>query len=218
MPRKGEYQDLSGRKFNLLTVLEFVEMRKRTPYWKCRCDCGNETIVAADHLKSNHTRSCGCWSKSRMPKLNYKHGLSKTKLYYAYRNMLNRCNRDSNDMYRLYGARGITVCNDWLGENGFCNFSEWALNNGYKEGLQIDRINNDVGYSPSNCRWVDRLQQANNKRNNVLVMVNGEVGTVGNMARKHGIDYWNLLHYAKGGKNCMYPDLEIEVVNNEQYV
>lgn len=213
MPRKGEYKDLVGMKFNRLFVVEFVEMRKRTPYWRCVCDCGNETVVAADHLKNSHTKSCGCLNIERARKKNYKNGLSCTKLYYTYKNICNRCNRPANEMYHLYGGRGITVCDEWLGKNGFVNFAKWALENGYEEGLTIDRIDNDKGYSPDNCRWVDRFVQANNKSNNRYVKVNGEVGTVGDMARKYNIDYWNLLHYSKGGKNTMYPGLRIEVAN-----
>lgn len=215
MPRKGEYQDLTGIKFNRLTVVRFVEMRNRTPFWLCKCDCGNERIVSSSHLKNNHTRSCGCWNKDRIRMQNYKNGLTNTKLYYAYHNMINRCNRKDNAMYKNYGGRGITVCEEWLGRDGFMNFANWAISNNYRDGLQIDRIDNDKGYSPSNCRWVDRFTQANNKRTNIFVKVNGEIGTVGNMARKHNVDYWNLLHYAKGGKNCMYPDLRIEVVEVE---
>ena len=101
------------------------------------------------------------------------------------------------------------MCDEWIGANGFVNFANWALSNGYNEELTLDRIDNEKGYSPSNCRWVDKYQQANNKRNNRYVMVNGEIDTVGNMARKHNISYWNLLHYAKGGKNMKYPQLDI---------
>lgn len=216
MPRKGEYQDLTGKRFNRLTVIKLQERTDRRRYmWLCKCDCGNEIVVSSDHLKSNHTRSCGCWNKDRIKKLNYKNGLSNTKLHYAYHNMCNRCMRKNNYEYKHYGGRGVVICDEWLGKNGFLNFSNWALSNGYEEGLQIDRIDNNKGYSPDNCRWSNRIQQANNKRNNVYVSVNGEVDTVANMARKHNLNYWNLLHYAKGGKNCMYPHLRIEVASIE---
>lgn len=218
MPRKGEYKDITGMKFNRLYVLEFVEIRNHTPFWKCKCECGNETIVSGEHLKSGHTKSCGCLHNELIKGLNLKNGLSCTKLYYAYRNMINRCNWEKGEMYYRYGGRGISVCDEWLGKNGFLNFAEWALDNGYSESLTLDRIDNDKGYSPDNCRWADKFVQANNKRTTHYIKINGEVGTVANMARKYNVSYWNLLHYAKGGKNMKYPDLKIEVANeSEQY-
>lgn len=216
MPKKGVYKDLTGIKFNRLTVIELAEIRKRTTFWKCECDCGNTVIVSSDHLKTGHTKSCGCLNRERIKMQNYKNGLSNSKLHYAYYNMCNRCNRKDNYQYNSYGGRGIAVCEEWIGEKGFINFAEWALKNGYSEELTIDRIDNDKGYSPDNCRWVDKFVQANNKRNNRYVKVNGDIGTVSNMARKYGIDYWNLMHYAKGGQNCKYPNFRIEVTSDAE--
>jgi hypothetical protein len=117
-------------------------------------------------------------------------------------------------MFKHYGARGIRVCDDWKNkENGFECFSKWAFDNGYKESLTLDRIDCNKGYCPENCRWVDAYVQANNKRKNWYLKINGEIDTVGNWARRLNISYWNLLHYAKGGKNMKYPDLEVESVN-----
>lgn len=217
MPRKGEYKDLTGMKFNRLTVIKLFERTPKRKYmWLCRCDCGKALVVLGDHLKNNHTRSCGCWNRERIGKVNYKNGLTTTKLYYAYRNMCNRCNRPDNQEYSTYGGRGIKVCEEWLGENGFLKFAEWALNNGYKENLTIDRIDNNKGYCPDNCRWVDIFVQANNKRNTRFIKINGEIDTVANMARRLDVDYWNLMHYSKGGKNCKYPNLRIEVVSDAE--
>lgn len=213
MPRKGDYEDITNHKYGNLTVLKLEKVINRRYMWLCKCDCGNKVVVSGNHLKNGHTKSCGCYNKNRIKKLNYKNGLSSTKLYYTYRNMLNRCYRCSNDMYADYGGRGIIVCDEWLGADGFINFSKWVLNNGYQEKFTIDRIDNNKGYSPNNCRWVDKYVQANNKRNNHYIKINGEIDTVGNMARKYNVSYWNLLHYSKGGKNCKYPELNIEVVN-----
>ncbi len=215
MPKKGDYIDLVGMKYGRLSVVSFSEIKDRKTYFLCRCECGKEKIVESSKLRSGHTKSCGCIGIDRIRNLNYKTGLTKTKLYYSYRNMLNRCYRTTTDMYRLYGQRGIGVCDEWLGEDGFLNFSKWAKSNNYKDGLQLDRIDNEKGYSPDNCRFVDSFVQANNKRNNRFVKVNGEVATVGNMARKHGVSYWNLLHYSKGGRNTKYPHLEIEVAHGK---
>ena len=221
MARKGEYEDLTGRRFERLTVIEFAKMKKRTPHWKCRCDCGKETVVSSSHLKDGHTKSCGCYSRDRLANMSRKTGKSQSRLYMVYRNMINRCFWNKSNERDLYGGRGITVCSEWLGEHGFEHFYEWAINNGYQDirkengrsVLTLDRIDVNGNYEPSNCRWVDAYVQANNKRNNHYICINGEIGTVANMARKYQISYWNLLHYSKGGENCMYPDLRIEVVD-----
>lgn len=213
MPRKGEYQDLTGKKFNRLTVIRYsCTTTNRRTMWVCRCDCGKELIVYSGHLKNGHTKSCGCFNKERIGELNKKTGMTRTKLYYTYRNILNRCYRENVSSHKYYGDRNILVCPEWLDkENGFENFMKWALSNGYQEGLSIDRIDNYKGYSPDNCRWVDNYVQANNKRHNYYLKINGEIDTIGNLSRKYNVSYWNLLHYAKGGRNNKYPDLKIEV-------
>ena len=150
--------------------------------------------------------------------MSIKTGKSHERIYMVYRNMINRCFWDKSKGSRLYKDRGITVCNEWIGEHGFENFYKWAIANGYKDIrnekgrsiLTLDRIDVNGNYEPSNCRWVDAYVQANNKRNNHYIKINGEIDTVANMARKYNVSYWNLLHYSKGGKNCMYPDLIIE--------
>lgn len=207
--------DLKGMKFNRLKVVEYVgQSGRRRTMWRCVCDCGNELIVDGTHLRTGHTKSCGCYNRERIGNLNKKTGCTKTKLYYTYRNILNRCYRADNSSHKYYVDRSITMCPEWRDKDtGFYAFREWALSHGYEEGLSIDRIDNDKGYSPDNCRWVDTYVQANNKRNNYYIKINGEIDTVGNMARKYSVSYWNLLHYAKGGKNCKYPDLVIEVCN-----
>lgn len=207
--------NIQGQKFGRLSVIDYVGIKNRTAFWKCLCECGNVVEVAGYKLRSGHTKSCGCYSRERIKNLNYKTGKTKSKIYYAYRNMLNRCNNPKADMFYLYGERGIKVCNEWQDkEHGFENFLSWSESHGYEEGLSIDRINNDKGYSPDNCRWVSKLEQANNKRTNKYLRINGIVDTVGNHSRRFNVSYWNLLHYAKGGRNTMYPDLIIEVVSD----
>ena len=210
--------DMKGMKFGKLNVLSYTgQTGRRRTMWKCRCDCGNVVEVESTHLRSGHTKSCGCITRENARKLNYKNGFSNTRLNTAYRNMLTRCYRETDDMYHLYGGRGIKVCDKWLpANNGFVNFCEWAISHGYNEHLTLDRIDNDKGYSPDNCRWADKFQQANNKRNNYKLRINGEIDTVGNWARKLTISYWNLLHYAKGGRNCKYPELDIQAVTTDE--
>ena len=193
MPKKGMYQDLIGQKYGKLTVSKMHKHENRKYYWQCECECGNRTIVEGSKLKNGHTKSCGCIKKEWSAKMNYKNGLSNSKIASTYHNMLNRCYRKSCDMYDHYGLKGITVCNEWLGENGFVNFCNWSISHGYSDGLTIDRIDNSKGYCPENCRWVDQYVQANNKSNNRYLRINGIVDTVGNHARRHGVSYWNHL-------------------------
>lgn len=218
MPKKGQYEDITGKKFNRLTALEYAgQGNRRRTYWLCQCDCGNKVKVQTVHLKSGHTTSCGCRLqevKDNIGNVNYKNGLSQSRLYFAYHNMINRCFRENNYEYSNYGERGITVCDEWKDrtKNGFVNFANWALNNGFKDNLTLDRINVNGNYEPSNCRWVDLLTQANNKRKTRKIKINGQVDTVSNWSRKLNVSYWNLLNYSKGKKNCKYSSLKIEVV------
>lgn len=207
--------DLTGQKFNKLKVIKFSHSKKRLNgrniyYWECLCDCGNITVVQSSHLKTGHTTSCGCaleTARKNIKYINYINGLSHTKLAYTYRNMINRCYRESNNEYQYYGCRGIKVCDEWLdkNKNGFANFCKWALKNGYVEKildngrneLTLDRIDCDKDYSPINCRWVDIYVQANNKRNVKRFLYKGEELTLSQLSRKYNIKYFTLRSRVK---------------------
>lgn len=210
--------NLIGKTFGRLKVIDNGKIVKRKDgrnrrYWVCICECGNIAEVETNKLTSGHTQSCGCLAKERAAKVNYKNGLSQSRIYQIHRNMINRCNNPNVPMYYCYGARGITVCDEWKDkETGFQNFYDWAIHNGYTDELTIDRIDVEKGYCPENCRWITMKEQAGNKRNTKRVKVNGEVDTVANWSRRLKVSYWNLLNYAKGGKNEKYPELKVESV------
>ena len=160
-------EDLTGRRFNHLTVISrFHENSKTHARWLCRCDCGNETVVTSDHLKSGNTTSCGCAGYSNLCN-NETHGMSGTKIYKVWRNMIQRCENPNTESYKNYGGRGISVCKEW--RDDFTAFYNWAVSSGYDPDAPfgkctIDRIDVNGNYEPSNCRWVDMVVQRHNQR------------------------------------------------------
>lgn len=164
----GKKVDLTGRRFGRLVVLcENGRAKCGFVLWLCRCDCGSEVTVVGNNLRAGHTTSCGCLHRERATECHTTHGMHKTRLYRVWVDMLARtgvCKGADEQHKRAYKDRGISVCSEWL---NFENFRDWAFTHGYSDGLEIDRIDNNAGYCPENCRWVTRKENCNNRRNTV---------------------------------------------------
>lgn len=180
--------DRTGQRFGRLTVIKEAGRDKhRNVIWKCRCDCGNESYVTTADLKK--TKSCGCWNIDAIIQRNTRHGASKrgsiTKLYKVWAAVKQRCTNPKNKAYKNYGGRGIKLCDEWL---EYEPFEKWAFENGYAEGLQLDRIDNNGGYSPDNCRFVSTVENSHNKRNNVWITIDGKTALAVDWAKEVGVD------------------------------
>ena len=121
-------------------------------------------------------------------------------LYITYKKMVSRCTNPKDDHYRTYGARGISVCDEWLGKNGCYNFTVWAINNGWQSDLTIDRIDNDGNYCPENCRWATLLEQSNNRRDSTKYPYYGKQMNLSNIAYLEGIDLSSLIEEVRKGR------------------
>mgnify|MGYP001771151571 CR=1 FL=1 len=188
-------KDMTGKTFGRLHVFARSENGKNgQAYWICKCECGNIKRVSGYKLRSGNTRSCGCYRDEIRPFNRRIHGMSsyknkKVRIYNIWLNMKSRCNNPKNPEYRLYGGRGIAICDEWY---DFEKFYKWAKEAGYRDDLTIDRINTNGNYEPTNCRWATRVEQQNNKRNNHILKYNGQSKTIAEWAEEVGIAYDTL--------------------------
>lgn len=184
-------------KYNKLTVLRtWKKPRKKNGYRimaECRCDCGNTSTVDMDNLKSGHTTSCGCnrWK--------IKHGHAHHPAYTIWEGMVERCGNPNSNGYKWYGARGIKICDEWRNNAGL--FVEWAISNGYKKGLSIERKNCDGNYEPSNCIWIEKNLQQKNTRKTMRLTRDGITDTQRGWAKRLGLHPATFRYQMKKGNH-----------------
>lgn len=183
-----------GKKFNKLTVLEIDHHDKYgTAFAKCKCDCGNVCIATISGLRKGNNKSCGCMHEQvtrnivKHRKDQTTHGGAHTRLYRIWRGMRSRCQAIGKRDGKHYADRGITVCSEW--DMSFEAFRDWALANGYRDDLSIDRIDVNGNYEPNNCRWATAIEQGRNRRNTLYAEYNGKQTPLKEVCEIEGVPY-----------------------------
>lgn len=193
--RKFKDPEWVGKRFWKLTVLSPVHIVKdngnKEWHWLMKCDCGTEKVMSPSNVINGISKSCGCEARRIIIERSTKHGEAgagdkKSRLYRIYYGMRARCYNENFPKYKNYGARGITICDEW--KNDFVAFATWARNNGYADDLTIDRIDVNKGYSPENCRWVTNKVQSLNKTNTVKVEFQGDESPLLTVCENTGAD------------------------------
>lgn len=182
--------DLTGFKNGRLTVVSLHSTGQRTK-WNCVCECGNAFVSESYTIKSGKVKSCGCYRVDVTTQRKTNHGYRYHPLYDIWCHMKDRCLNSNNPAYDNYGGRGITICDEWLLD--VKSFVEWGLKNGWAKGLEIDREDNNKGYSPNNCRIVTSAVNSYNRRTNVLIEYNGENYNTKELEAINGIPAGRIL-------------------------
>lgn len=199
----GHIENLIGNTYGRLTVIAYAghfynSAGNRQAFWFAECSCDKSILVKANDLKTGKVKSCGCLRSDLGKVKTLTHGLTKHRLYSIYCSMLKRCYNPKATNFERYGGRGILVCKEW--RNSFIDFYKWSITSGYKDTLQLDRINNEGPYSPENCRWVTIKEQARNKRNTKYIFFNGETLCISEWSDRLGIPKSTIHNRILAGK------------------
>lgn len=198
--------DITGNVYGRLTAVKRVGMNKHgKATWLFRCSCGNSHEAVSGNVVHGTTSSCGCLKKE----IHTTHGYSGTRLDKIYRHMVDRCYNHNNCCYSNYGERGIAICEEWLKDKS--SFFRWAIGHRYSDEFSIDRINNNKGYSPDNCRWADNIVQANNTSRCIFVTINNKVKTIAEWARELNVPENTLRYRIKQGRNLFGSKQQAEI-------
>lgn len=206
-------KDFTGLRGGKLTATKRTNRQttNRSWIWEFKCDCGGTTEARVADVKRGHTTSCGCNQKQATKEAKLEHGMEGERLYRVWANMKTRCTNPNNRAYKWYGGRGINVYDDWL---EFIPFMEWALNNGYKEHLTIERIDNNEGYNPTNCEWIPLEKQALNRTNTKVIDINGKSYTVKEVSEITGTSIYILWNRRNRSQEFLTP-IELTKFNKE---
>lgn len=175
--------DLTGQRFGRWTVISFSHKVKKNAYWNCICECGTSKYVHRSQLVHGKSKSCGCLRDELASERAGTHRMTGTSFYLVWKNIRARCENETNNSFKYYGARGIKVCERW---HIFENFHEdmWSS---WREGMSIERADNDKDYEPSNCSWILKGDQSKNRRSNVIIDTPWGRMTCADAARHIGI-------------------------------
>lgn len=202
-PPNKKTEDISGQRFGKLTVIGFSHRLPNTRgthlVWLCRCDCGNTVSIRGMSLKKGHTKSCGCFRREAGFNKQFKHGMTGSREWLSWTQAKQRCHTPSHHAYKWYGARGITMCNAWRD-----SFESFLQDMGpCPKDHEIDRIDVNGNYEPSNCKWATCREQARNKRTTIWFTHKGKTLTLKEWAERTGIPYGTLWDRMKHGRRIL---------------
>lgn len=193
--------DMTGEHFGRLTVLRYAgKAPNGHSRWLCQCACGQITTVTRSNLIAGRQVSCGCKRQEQASQMNYIHGGRRTRLYSIWSNMITRTENPNGTAYHRYGGRGIKVCSEW--RDSFPIFRAWALAHGYRDGLTLERIDNDGGYSPDNCRWATWQEQFNHRCDTHYITFDGKTQSLTRWARERALPPSALFQRVYAGWNA----------------
>lgn len=181
------YKDITGEKYGRLKAIERIGKGKNgRSLWKCECDCGNIKIADISLLRNGHITSCGCYKLECNIKNATKHGHRNARIYTIWCRMKDRCDNSNSKIYKWYGEKGITYCDEW---SDFKQFYDWAMSHGYSENLTLKRKDVNGNYCPENCCWIPLADQANNRTSNRFITYKGETKTLAQWCKQYGFKW-----------------------------